>query len=147
MLMKLAHDMCRPESLAKIWTVEYDATKEQRCYRNTLTGETQNTHPLLAYYRGAIFMERGGYQRLLEKDDANPPSNEDVSIRLFSLLLTGLQIYSMAEYLGIRSDEHPYVVEVARMAISAALPPEWIEVIDREDCVSYRSTLVVEYIC
>ena len=33
----------------------------------------------------------------------------------------------MCAYLGVGGGEDPYVVEVARMAISAPLPPGWEE--------------------
>ncbi len=33
----------------------------------------------------------------------------------------------MCAYLGVAGEEDPYVVEVARMAISAPLPPHWEE--------------------
>lgn len=76
--MKLAHDMCRPESMPSDWHAYLDADKNRRYYHNTKTNVTQWDHPLIGYYRGAIFMERGGYSELLERDQQNPPEEEEV---------------------------------------------------------------------
>ena len=47
----------------------------------------------------------------------------------------------MATYLGIEESEDPFVLEVARMAVSAPLPPQWTEIVDRGDnVVLYRYT-------
>ena len=47
----------------------------------------------------------------------------------------------MAIYLGIEESEDPFVLEVARMAVSAPLPPQWTEIVDRGDnVVLYRYT-------
>lgn len=77
-LMKLAHDMCRPESMPSTWHAYLDAEKNRRYYYNITTGVTQWDHPLIGYYRGAIFMERGGYTELLERDQVKPPTEEEV---------------------------------------------------------------------
>ena len=76
--MKLAHDMCRPESLPKSWTVRFIAEENRREYTNDATGETRSEHPLIGYYKGAIFMEQGGYEHLVDRDTKQPPSVEDV---------------------------------------------------------------------
>ena len=78
--MKLAHDMCRPESLPKDWISTYDTQQQRRQYVNAVSGEKRSRHPLIDYYKGAIFMERGGYEKLLEKDKQQPPTMDDVCL-------------------------------------------------------------------
>ncbi|GMH39482.1 hypothetical protein BSKO_07380 [Bryopsis sp. KO-2023] len=112
--MKLAHDMCRPESTSSNWKSFLDKEKNRLYYENSETGETQWQHPMIGYYKGAIFMERGGYTQLLANDQASPPTEEEIS--------------GMAAYFGVKPSENAYIREVARMAISAPLPPGWTEV-------------------
>jgi hypothetical protein len=38
------------------------------------------THPLLEYYRGAAFMDQGGYRRLVRSIRARPPDPKAVRI-------------------------------------------------------------------
>ncbi len=51
-----------------------------REYSNADTGDIQFEHPLGAYYKGAIFMEEGGYQKMLDTEAAQPPQHGDVSV-------------------------------------------------------------------
>lgn len=41
-----------------------------------------------------------------------------------------LQVDAMGEYFGVKPGEDPYIWEVAEMALSAPLLPEWTEVMD-----------------
>ena len=78
--MKLAADMCRQGSLPKNWISTYDTDQNRRQYVNAVSGEKRFRHPLIDYYKGAIFMERGGYEELLEKDREQPPTMDDVCL-------------------------------------------------------------------
>lgn len=42
------------------------------------TGEVRSTHPLVAYYRGAAFMETGGFQQLTGAEAEHPPNPQEV---------------------------------------------------------------------
>ncbi|KAG2449345.1 hypothetical protein HYH02_005500 [Chlamydomonas schloesseri] len=112
-LLAVVSDMLRPESLPAGWEARFDEEKGRREYVHAGGGEVQYTHPLAAYYRGAAFMEAGGYSQLQAAEAEQPPAPQEVS--------------EMCAYLGVGGGEDAYVVEVARMAISAPLPPGWEE--------------------
>ncbi|EFJ49115.1 kinesin-like protein [Volvox carteri f. nagariensis] len=110
-------DMIEPDSLPPGWEARYDAAMVRREYVNKDTGEVQYKHPLLSYYRGAAFMELGGSQQLQGNEEEQPPAPQE--------------ILDMCAYLGINpSQDDPYILEVARLAISAPLPAHWVEAED-----------------
>ena len=51
---------------------------QPRLYTHSVSGETQSEHPLLDYYRGAMFMDKGGYKLLLKNLEARKPGLEEV---------------------------------------------------------------------
>jgi hypothetical protein len=55
-------------------------------------------HPLADFYRGAIFMARGGEQELLSTEATNPPAEDEVE--------------AMAEYMDVLTTEPEAVLRV-----------------------------------
>lgn len=79
-------------------------------YAHVESGTTQWEHPLEEYYRGAVFMRRGGEAALARAHAEQPPTVAD-----------------MAEYLGIDLKAERYLGEIVRNAVGAPLPPGWYE--------------------
>jgi hypothetical protein len=46
------------------------------------SSSSTDLHPLVEYYRGAAFMDLGGYKALLRSIKTNPPPQELVRLRL-----------------------------------------------------------------
>eukprot|EP00877_Chromochloris_zofingiensis_P011248 jgi/Chrzof1/6377/Cz18g08030.t1 len=112
--MKLVDDMVRPESLPRGWTAEFEDGKWW--YKNQALGAVRDKHPVHDYYLGAMFMDKGGYRQLQKNAELRPPLQPEVD--------------AMGEYFGVKPGEDPYIWEVAEMALSAPLLPEWTEVMD-----------------
>lgn len=49
-----------------------------RRYEHTPSGTVRDTHPVLDYYTGAVFMDRGGYKQLVDNLKAHPPTPDEV---------------------------------------------------------------------
>ena len=58
-MAEVVRDMLQPDSLPPGWTAVFDEAKGRREYTNMNTGDVQYEHPLVEYYRGAVFMEGG----------------------------------------------------------------------------------------
>ena len=54
------------------------------------SGHTSLIHPLLDYYHGAAFMDRGGYRRLVRSLKAHPPEQLQVSRGVKSVGMGGV---------------------------------------------------------
>ncbi|KAF5828929.1 hypothetical protein DUNSADRAFT_16821 [Dunaliella salina] len=119
-------EMALPESLPVGWTAGYDEATRQIIYTDGHTGDQHSKHPLLDYYQGVLFMESQGNALMQALEKATPPGDKEVA--------------DMCEYFRIRSDEDPYVREVARMALSAPLPPGWEEAVDETGSLMFRNT-------
>ncbi len=52
----------------------------KRIYTYLPTGESTNQHPCIEYYRGALFMDMGGYRVLLKNLEARPPTDDEVEL-------------------------------------------------------------------
>lgn len=52
-----------------------------RVYEHAPSGAVRNTHPLLKYYLGAIFLDQGGYRQLKATLAQQPPTEQQVCIR------------------------------------------------------------------
>jgi len=63
-------------------------TLKQRQYEHAPSGAQRDTHPVIDYYTGAIFMDQGGYKKLLENLAANPPSQDEVRLH-YQFALSG----------------------------------------------------------
>jgi hypothetical protein len=124
-----------------------------RCYAHEPSGAARGSHPCLDYYTGALFMDRGGYQQLLDAMAASPAAPEEVRHargprwrRALRRTFAGsrasagglgrrkrappprrAQSSAMRAYFGISEDEDVYIAEVADMALAAPLPPGWSE--------------------
>ena len=85
-------------------------------YHFVRLGVTQWEHPLEGYYRGVVFMLKGGRQQLERSHIGNPPTAEEVT--------------DMAEYFNVDLEEEPYLAECVKMAVGAPLPPGWVELED-----------------
>jgi hypothetical protein len=77
-VLKLVWDMLRPESLPPGWASAFDAAAGNWAYTHAPSGAQREAHPILDYYIGAIFMDRGGYRQLLENLAARPPAQGEV---------------------------------------------------------------------
>jgi hypothetical protein len=51
----------------------------RRVYTYLPTGDTTDLHPCIDYYRGAVFMDSGGYRSLLRNLAAHQPEQHEVS--------------------------------------------------------------------
>ena len=92
-------ECCTPEGLA--------------FYHFTRLGVTQWEHPLEGYYRGVVFMLKGGRQLLERSHIENPPTMEEAA--------------DMADYFDVDLEEEPYLEDCVKMAVGAPLPPGWVE--------------------
>ena len=66
------------------WNLQSHPTflsRPPRQYTYTPTGESSPLHPCIDYYRGAVFMDSGGYRQLLRNMEARPPAQEEVRRR------------------------------------------------------------------
>ncbi|GLI60139.1 hypothetical protein VaNZ11_002211 [Volvox africanus] len=115
-LMLLVEDMAKPESLPARWTSKFDLKKKRWVYTYLPTNEVCYLHPSIDYYRGALFMDMGGYRVLLRNLEARPPTDEEIA--------------RMNEYFAIGQDEDPYIREVGQLACVAPLPEGFEEIPD-----------------
>ncbi|EFJ47851.1 hypothetical protein VOLCADRAFT_91473 [Volvox carteri f. nagariensis] len=97
-LMLLVEDMAKPESLPARWSSRFDSKKKKWLYTFLPTGEVSAQHPSIDYYRGALFMDMGGYRVLLRNLEARPPTEEEIN--------------RMNEYFAIGQEEDLYIREV-----------------------------------
>ncbi|KXZ47232.1 hypothetical protein GPECTOR_37g238 [Gonium pectorale] len=126
-LMLLVEDMSKHESLPARWVSKFDATSKRWVYTHTPTGETTYLHPCIDYYRGALFMDTGGYRQLLKNMEARAPTDEEIE--------------RMNQYFGIHADEDMYIQEVGQLACVAPLPEGWVELEQPgTGFVSYKDT-------
>lgn len=49
-----------------------------RAYTHAQSSSARDTHPVLDYYTGALFMDSGGYRALLDSLKASPPTRDEV---------------------------------------------------------------------
>lgn len=70
----------------------------------------------MEFYKGVVYMHRGGKEELQANAAKDPPTDEEVQ--------------DMAEYLGIEAGDTEPVKMVGRLAVSAPLPPGWSESTD-----------------
>ncbi len=57
-MLRLVEDMLRPESLPPRWQATWEQHHERWLYTDTRSGDAQLEHPLIEYYRGAVFMDK-----------------------------------------------------------------------------------------
>lgn len=117
--MNLIKEMCHEDSLPPEWIKYYDEEDKVMIYTykkgNKNEERCQKTHPKLEYYEGMKFMEDGGFDLIIERDEEMPPTLEEIN--------------EMSMTFGITEKDSPYVKEVARLAIgSLAILKEWREI-------------------
>lgn len=61
----LVHPLCVPPHTCRVYTDRH-------------SGKMAYIHPLIEYYRGAVFMDSGGYRQLVKNMQAQPPEPEEV---------------------------------------------------------------------
>eukprot|EP00227_Mantoniella_beaufortii_P003457 CAMPEP_0197608380 /NCGR_PEP_ID=MMETSP1326-20131121/48950_1 /TAXON_ID=1155430 /ORGANISM="Genus nov. species nov., Strain RCC2288" /LENGTH=442 /DNA_ID=CAMNT_0043176573 /DNA_START=275 /DNA_END=1600 /DNA_ORIENTATION=+ len=91
----------------------HDDDQGRRYYSNKATIKTQWQHPMEEYYKGVVFMRKEGEQLLEEKASRSPPTPEETR--------------EMARYFGIDTKTELDLLEIAKAAVNAPLPPEWEE--------------------
>ena len=84
-----------------------------RTYTHAPSGRTAKQHPSLAYYRGVVYMQRGGMAQMMEHIESDPPAPHEIR--------------DMEEFLGITGDDARLVKEVALFECCAPLPPSYVE--------------------
>lgn len=94
------------------WDVHKD-DQGRKYYANKATLQTQWQHPMEEYYKGVVFMRKEGEQLLEEKASRSPPTPEETR--------------EMARYFGIDTKTELDLLEIAKAAVNAPLPPEWEE--------------------
>ena len=107
-------DMLDPASLPPGWTAQFDDATERRYYVHAAQDRKVMQHPNLGYYKGAIFMEKGGMAQMMENMESDPPRPGDTD--------------DMAAFLGITNEDDKLVKDVAVFACCAPLPPSYTEV-------------------
>ena len=117
-------DMLDPESLSDGWNAQFDDATERRYYVHAASDRVVWEHPNIEYYRGIVFMEKGGLAQMMENVESDPPSADDVA--------------EMAAYLGITESDDALVKEVALFECCAPLPPSYTEVETSSGDVLYR---------
>ncbi|CAG9466071.1 unnamed protein product [Pedinophyceae sp. YPF-701] len=96
-------------------------------YYNEATKATQWEHPLLDFYRAVVFMLKGGAEKLKQAAFKTPP--------------TPLEARDMAQYLGIDPVKEPDLVDIAKAAVNAPLPPQWQQFEDNNSNVKYYNSI------
>lgn len=99
-------------------------------YHHAESGTTQWAHPLEEYYRGVVFMRKDGDALLESKARESPPSPEEVR--------------EMAKYFGVLAKDEVELMDVAKAAVNAPLPPEWEEYEDDDGEVYYYNKLTTK---
>ncbi|KAL0017954.1 hypothetical protein WJX77_004210 [Trebouxia sp. C0004] len=82
-------------------------------------------HPLLPYYRGAVYMALGG-KAAVAKAEATKPC-------------TDAEVRDMAEYLGIDMDTESDLLDIARMAVAVPTPPGWQQLDNSDGFAVFRN--------
>eukprot|EP00798_Chlamydomonas_sp_ICE-L_P026011 gene26011-11707_t len=111
-LMKLVDDMLTPDSLPKHWSARFDEDSSKWLYAQDGSGVIHYEHPLIDYYKGALFMDRGGYKKLIKAKEENPPAEEEIA--------------EMTMKLGIKEDEDMYIHEVAELRVVSPHHKDWV---------------------
>ncbi|KAL0046363.1 hypothetical protein WJX82_010363 [Trebouxia sp. C0006] len=106
------------------WTSGYDNQKRQY-FVDEVKRESTWQHPLLPYYRGAVYMALGG-KAAVAKAEATKPC-------------TDAEVRDMAEYLGINMDTETDMLDVARMAVAVPTPPGWQQLNNADGFAVFRN--------
>eukprot|EP00976_Prorocentrum_cordatum_P092284 1188863-Prorocentrum_minimum.AAC.5 len=101
-----------------------DQGTKRTFYNHKESGKSIWEHPLSDFYRGVIFMARGGTQILDKAVKDSPPTDDEIE--------------AMAEYMDIKMDEPSEVLAVVRDAVNAPLPPGWEEYLDDQGDTAFR---------
>ncbi|KAG1664839.1 hypothetical protein FOA52_007097 [Chlamydomonas sp. UWO 241] len=110
-LMRLVDDMLLPESMPSGWLCKFDEASDTWMYGQESMREISLQHPLLDYYLGAVFMDKGGYKDLLRRSRVNPPTPDECDAECLRL--------------GIRLNEDMSVQEVGALSLRSPLLPGW----------------------
>jgi len=113
-------------ALPQGWEEFYD-DEARAYYHHAESGTTQWAHPLEEYYRGVVFMRKEGDVHLEQKAKDSPPTPEEVR--------------EMAKYFGIQARDEVELMDVAKAAVNAPLPPEWEEYEDDDGEVYFYNKL------
>ncbi|GAX85038.1 hypothetical protein CEUSTIGMA_g12458.t1 [Chlamydomonas eustigma] len=111
-MRRLVDDMLSTDSLPHGWKANFDDAKEQWSYTSTdEKGVVSALHPLIDFYKGAAFMDTGGYWRLKKNLEAKAPEP--------------WQVLAECKRLGIKEDEDLHVQEVGELSLASPLPKGW----------------------
>eukprot|EP00740_Mantoniella_antarctica_P010774 CAMPEP_0181380840 /NCGR_PEP_ID=MMETSP1106-20121128/19778_1 /TAXON_ID=81844 /ORGANISM="Mantoniella antarctica, Strain SL-175" /LENGTH=161 /DNA_ID=CAMNT_0023499935 /DNA_START=168 /DNA_END=653 /DNA_ORIENTATION=+ len=127
-LMWCAEELSDPKYMPAGWTAFNDPNSKRTFYQNQAEGTTQWEHPAMEFYKGAVFMHRGGKEELEGLAAKDPPTSEEVQ--------------DMAEYLGLEDGDTAAVKRVARLAVSAPLPPGWTETLDEGGEPTFKNEMM-----
>eukprot|EP00242_Pyramimonas_sp_CCMP2087_P000731 CAMPEP_0198231176 /NCGR_PEP_ID=MMETSP1445-20131203/115060_1 /TAXON_ID=36898 /ORGANISM="Pyramimonas sp., Strain CCMP2087" /LENGTH=196 /DNA_ID=CAMNT_0043911771 /DNA_START=110 /DNA_END=700 /DNA_ORIENTATION=- len=124
-LLWIVEEVVSMKTLPDGWTAYTDQGTKRTFYNHKQSGKSIWEHPLSDFYRGAIFMARGGTETLLGTEEENPPTPDEVA--------------AMAEYMDIQISEPAEVLDVVRQAVNAPLPPGWEEYLDEQGDTAFRN--------
>ena len=108
--------------------MEYFTEDGNPYYHHIPSKTTQWEHPMEEYYRGVVFMKKDGGDILLRKSLESPPTPDEAR--------------EMARYFGIKPREEWKLMEVAKSAVNAPLPPEWDEFEDDDNEVHFYNKIL-----
>ncbi|KAK3242265.1 hypothetical protein CYMTET_48037 [Cymbomonas tetramitiformis] len=124
-LVWVAEEVADTSILPAGWKVYTDEVAKRAFYNNQKTGRSTWEHPLAQFFRGVVFMARGGREKLDRAAARDPPTKTDVD--------------SMLEYMELVNPPEG-VREVAKQAVSAPLMPGWQECTDDDGDPAYKNT-------
>lgn len=143
-MLPCVRDMADPTRLPENWSMHLHPDSGRHFYVSSETQESTWEHPLLRFYLGHVFMERGGSLELEHNAETNPPTDDEVA--------------AMAEYL-VRtwrpfSSTYIYVSYICMYALSCVHPsccvhtpflsPFQISNLNRLRCLSCPPTVIQE---
>jgi hypothetical protein len=107
-------DMLDPRSLPLHWIAQYDDATGRRYYVHAPSDRKIHEHPNIGYYRGVVFMEKGGLAQMMENIESDPPAEDDIQ--------------AMSEYLDVAEDDVKMVKDVVVFVCCAPLPQHFLEI-------------------
>lgn len=128
-LHRVVLDMLHPASLPSGWSACFSKADGCRIYTQAASGHTSHQHPRIAYYRGVLYMERGGMAQMMEHMQSEPPAPQEIQ--------------EMEEFLGIRPGDDRLVREVAAFECCAPLPPSYVELERSNGDALFRCAVVL----
>lgn len=78
-MLHIVRDMADPTRLPEGWSMHLHPDSGRHFYVSSETQESTWEHPLLRFYLGYVFMERGGEIELEHNADHNPPTDDEIA--------------------------------------------------------------------